>query len=55
MTGDASGDPEILTLTSRSISGIRETEDAEEMVTADPLGLRTLAEVDLGQSVPGPE
>ena len=55
MTGDAFWDLEILIVTSRSISGILETEDAGEMVSADPLGLQTLAEVDWGQSVPGLE
>ena len=55
MIGDVSGDPEIAIVTSRSISGIRETEAAGEMVTADLLCLQTLAEVDWGQNVQGQE
>ena len=55
MIGDVSGDPEIAIVTSRSISGIRETEAAGEMVTEDLLGLQTLAEVDWGQNVQGQE
>ena len=51
MIGDVSGDPEIAIVTSRSISDIRETEAVGEMVTADLLGLQTLAEVDWGQNV----
>ena len=53
MIGDVSWDPEIAIVTSKSISGIRETEAAGEMVTADLLGLQTLAEVDWGQNVQG--
>ena len=55
MIGDVSGDPENAIVTSRSISGIRETEAAGEMVTVDLLGLQTLAEVDWGQNVQGQE